>query len=471
MPQKISYRAFFPKWMLTCAALLLAGARLGANDWPQWFGPDRDGIWKESGLVDKFPSGGPKVLWRTPIASGYSGPAVASGRVYLMDRETRKGPDGKPARGAKGALLGKERVLCLDESDGKILWRHEYDCPYKVSYPSGPRTTPIVHEGHVYALGTMGDLRCLRADTGDLVWKKNLLKEYKAPTPVWGYSASLLLDGNLLYSLVGGEDSAVVAFDKNTGKEVWRALTASEVCYSPPMIYRLAGKRQLIIWHSESINGLDPATGKVYWSQAYPRKGEPQSPAVNVVTVRQAGDRLFLSSTYHGPMLIEVTGKEPAVKVCWSSRIKNPEKPESLNCLVPTPVLKDGYIYGCSFPGELCCLKLDDGKRVWQTYAALDGKKADCGTVFLVPYQPTGSTRRHLQGNRFVLFNDQGDLILAHLSPAGYQEIDRARILEPVQAVRGRQIVWSHPAFADRCVFARNDKELVCVSLAAVGPG
>jgi hypothetical protein len=252
----------------------------------------------------------------------------------------------------------------------------------------------------------------------------------------------------------------VAALDKDTGKEVWRALNAEEVCYSPPMIFELAGKRQLIIWHSNSINGLDPATGKVYWSQVYPLKGEPRLPAVNISSVRQIGDMLFVSSTYHGPMLIQVTGATPSVKVCWNIRSKNPDKPESLNCLMTSPVVKDGFIYGCSFMGDLCCLRLEDGKRVWQSFAALSGKKAECGTVFLVP-----------QGDRFVLFNDQGDLILARLSPSGYQEIDRARILEPLQPARGRQVVWSHPAFADRCVFARNDKEIVCVSLADLGQG
>jgi outer membrane protein assembly factor BamB len=444
--------------LLGCGGLLCLAGEIFANDWPQWFGPDRDGVWKESGLVDKFPAGGPKTLWRAPIGSGYSGPAVANQRVYVMDRMRPLGPDGKPLPASKGYLPGKERILCLNEADGKILWKMEYDCPYKISYPSGPRTTALIEEGRIYALGAMGDLWCLRADTGEVIWKKNLPKDYKAPVPVWGYAASLLLDGKLLYSLVGGKGSAVVAFDKVTGKEVWRALTAPEICYSPPMIYELAGKRHLIIWHSESINGLDPATGKLYWSQKYPLKESAFPPAVNVVTVRRSGNLLFVASTYFGPMLIEVAENKSLPTVRWSIAIKNPEKPESLNCLMPTPIIQNGFIYGCSFMGELCCLRLEDGQRMWSTYAALKGKKADCGTLFLVP-----------QGGRCVIFNDQGELILARLSPSGYQEIDRAHILEPVQAARGRKVVWSHPAFANRCVFARNDKELVCVSLASVG--
>ena len=429
-----------------------------ADDWPQWFGPERDGVWREIGLVDKFPTGGPKIRWRTPIGPGYSGPAVAKGHVYVMDRERDKGPDGKPLPAQKTGIPGKERVVCLNAADGNVVWQHEYDCPYKnLSYPSGPRTTTTIHQSKVYSLGAMGNLFCLDAVTGKVLWSKDLLKEYKTKIPPWGYSASLLIDGDLLYSLVGGEGSAVVAFNKDTGKEVWRALTTTDVCYSPPMIYDLGGKRQLIIWHSDSVNGLDPATGKVFWTQRYPQKGQVQRPAVNIATVRKVDDLLFLSSTYHGPMLLKVAGGEkPAVSIVWSIPNKNPEKAESLCCLMPSPVVTGGYIYGVGFMGELRCLKLEDGKELWQSYAELAGKKTDCGTAFLIP-----------QGDRYVIFNDLGDLILANLSPEGYKEIDRAHILEPVQAARGRQVVWSHPAFADRCVFARNDKEIICVSLSA----
>jgi outer membrane protein assembly factor BamB len=424
-------------------------------DWPQWFGPNRDGVWREDGLVAKFPAGGPPINWRTPIGSGYSGPAVAGGRVYVMDRERAKDAEGKPLRATRAGIPGNERILCLNAADGKLVWKYEYDCPYKVSYPSGPRTTPVVHQGRVYTLGAMGDLLCLDAATGTVRWSKNFVKEYQCDLPVWGWSANLLLDGDLLYSLVGGKDSAVVAFHKDTGKEVWKALTSEEVCYSPPMIYEAGGKRQLVIWLSDSINGLDAATGQVYWTHPYPASGQPVRPAVNIATVRRMDDRLLVCSSYHGPMMLKLAADKPDATVLWRLESKDPMKPEHLSSLMSTPVLKDGHIYGISFMGDLCCLEAATGKQLWQTYDVLGGKKEDCGTAFLVP-----------QGNRFILFTDQGDLILADLTPKGYKEIDRAHILNPVQAARGRQVVWSHPAFAQRCVFARNDQEIICVSLA-----
>lgn len=441
---------------LLCLAASFVGANptLHANDWPQWLGPDRDGVWRESGLIEKFPKDGPRIVWRTPVGGGYSGPAVANGLVYLTDRQKAKDAQGKPIQGTKGGTPGIERILCLNQSDGQLVWKHEYECVYKISYPAGPRTTPLVHNGRLYSLGAMGDMICLDAATGKVRWSKNVSKDYQVNPPLWGYSASLLIDDNRLYSLVGGKESAVVAFNPDDGKELWHALTAPEIAYSPPMIYQIGGMRQLIIWHSESINGLNPVTGEVYWTVKYPQEGKPRGPSVNIATVRQIGDRLFLTSTYHGPMLLKVEGAKASV--LWEIPNKTADKPESLCCLNSTPVIKDGHIYGVGCQGDLRCLDLETGKGVWQTYDELDGKLARCGTAFLVPQQ-----------DRFILFNDQGDLILATLTPQGYKETSRAHILEPLGAAFGRQVVWSFPAFANRCVFMRNDKELVCVSLAA----
>jgi outer membrane protein assembly factor BamB len=378
-----------------------------------------------------------------------------------MDRESAKGPDGKAAPPpARAGRPGKERVLCLGATDGKLLWKHEYDCTYRISYGTGPRTTPLVEQGRVYTLGAMGRLCCLDADTGKPRWSRDLLGEYKPDVPAWGWAASPLLDGDLLYCLVGGEDSAVVAFHKDTGKEVWKALTTQEIGYSPPVLVEAGGKRQLIVWLSETINSLDPATGKVYWTQKYPTSGPPQRPAVNIATPRRLGDLLFFTSAYHGPMMLKLAADRPAATVAWKGKSNRMERPDGLHSLMPTPVLKDGYIYGVCANGELRCVDARTGKQVWETYAAVGGKKTDCGTAFLVP-----------QGDRFVLFNDHGDLILAELTPAGYREIDRAHILAPVQHARGRDVVWSHPAFARRCVFARNDQELICVSLAETDNG
>ncbi len=411
-----------------------------AEDWPQWLGPQRDGVWRETGILDKFPAGGPKVRWRTAIGGGYAGAAVADGKVYVTDR--LKDED-------------KERVLCLKESDGSIVWKHEYNCPYKILYPAGPRTTPVVHQGKVYTLGAMGDLFCLDAKDGKVIWSKKFTEDYKVTPPRWGWAAHPLIDGDRLICVVGGKGATAVAFQKDTGKEVWTALTATEPGYAPPMIYEAAGKRQLIIWHPEAINSLDPETGKVYWSQEFTaRQG------LSIPTPRKNGDMLFVTAFYDGPLMLKLASDKPAASVLWKGKGRSERDTDGLHSIIPTPVIKDGYIYGVCSYGQLRCLKADTGERVWETFKATTGdKEARWANVFLVPH-----------GDRFFLFNEKGDLIIAKLTPKGYEEIDRAHLLEPTgDAGFGsrRQVLWSHPAFANRCMFARNDKEIICVSLAA----
>ncbi len=218
--------SFIHRRPLTSALLLCAlfAAPARADDWPQWLGPKRDAIWRETGILDKFPAGGPKVLWRKPVGPGYTGPAVAKGRVYVMDR-VRPG-DGEKKQPVYKPGPGKERVLCLSAKDGSLIWKHEYEAPYiKMGYPSGPRTTPLVEGDRVYTLGAAGHLFCLDADTGKVIWAKDFQKDLKAPQPFWGWAGHPLIEGDRLICTVGGPGQAAVAFDKRTGKELWKALS------------------------------------------------------------------------------------------------------------------------------------------------------------------------------------------------------------------------------------------------------
>jgi outer membrane protein assembly factor BamB len=450
------------------AALLLGTPPAGpsrADDWPQWLGPRRDGVWRETGILEKFPPGGPKVRWRAKVGGGYAGPAVAGGRVYLTDRVLARGvkEPGNPFNTPD--LPGEERVLCLDEATGKVLWTHAYPCTYAISYAAGPRTTPVVAGGKVFTLGAMGDLLCLDAETGKVVWSKNFPKDYGAKVPLWGYAAHPLLDGDKVICLVGGKGSVAVAFDKDTGAEKWRSLSLAhdpqppdwEIGYCPPMIFQVGKTRQLIVWHSETVNGLNPETGEVYWSRPMVAKASMAIPTPRLI----GDDLLFLTCFYNGSLLLKLDKERPAAEVVWksNSRAETPGKTDKLHAVMATPAVKDGYIYGVCAYGELRCLQLADGKRVWEDLRATGDAKEPTerwANAFLVP-----------QGDRYFLFNEKGDLIIARLTPKGYEEVDRAHLMEPTGKAGGRRVLWSHPAFADRCLFARNDKELICVSLAA----
>lgn len=438
--------------MTTWAALVtaLAAGAARADDWPQWLGPQRDGVWRETGIIEAFPEGGPKVLWRTPIGGGYSGPAVAGGKVFVMDRQLAPGAK-NPKEGMIASVPGSERVICLDAADGRVLWKHEYNCTYTVQYGVGPRATPTVHEGKVYTLGTQGNLFCLDADSGKVIWFKDLPKDYDLKVQLWGFASHLLVDGKKLICLVGGKDKShtVVAFDKDTGAEIWRTPGAAQAGYCPPMIYELGGQRTLVIWDPATVSGLDPETGKVRWS----KKLNPNF-GMAIATPRVFGDSLFVTGyTWVCAMLRPIPDK-PEPEVVWEASAKT-QKTRGMFSVFGTPFVEDGYIYGDSTDGKLVCIKADTGERVWDSLAPNNGKKAPSGDAFLVK-----------NGDRFFVANEKGDLIIAKLSPKSYEEVSRAHLLEPTSQGFGREVVWSHPAFANRCAYMRNDKEIICVSLA-----
>jgi len=445
---------------LALLSLALISAPANADDWPQWLGPKRCGVWRETGILDHFPKDGPKVRWRTTIGMGYAGPAVAEGRVYVHDRMLApdvKNPDNPFS---KNKIAGKERILCLDDKDGKEIWKHEYDCAYEISYASGPRTTPSIVDGKVYTLGAMGHLLCLDAKDGKVIWSKNLPEEFNSGVPMWGFSASPLVDGDKVITLAGGADHVVVALNKDTGKEIWHALSAKEIGYCPPVIVQAGGKRQLIIWHPESVNSLDPETGKPYWSEKL-----LVNAGMSIPMPRLEDNKLFVTGFYCGSMMLKLDSEQPAEQLLWKEKGKNeqPQSTKALHAVMSTPYLKDGYIYGVCSYGQLRCLKADTGERIWESLKATGEKDEPVerwANAFIIP-----------NGDRFFISNEKGDLIIAKLSPKGYEEISRAHILEPTGKTGpfggNRSIVWSHPAFANKSMYARNDKEIVCVSLAA----
>jgi outer membrane protein assembly factor BamB len=409
-------------------------------------GPQNNGVWREEGILTNFPASGPVVKWRTPIAPGYSGPSVANGSVFVMDRQNSDSSN------------SSERVLCLAADTGKIRWQYSYPCKYiSVGYDSGPRVTPAVVDGKVYTFGVMGDLICLDAADGKLLWQKNLASEYQVKVPSWGFSTQLLVDGSRLYSIIGGQGHTVVAFDKDTGKELWRALSSSEPGYSAPVIHTINGKRQLVVRDSDGIAGLTLETGEVIWSAAYPTRM-----AMAACTPAAFEDRVCVSGQWDGTAMFKVLPDKKDAALLWS--IKGDITPETtfrtggFNSAISTVLFDGSHVYGVSMYGEFCGLDAATGHRIW-TSLALTGDtipRDKWFTAFLVPHD-----------KQCFIFTERGDLHIASLSAAGCALLGKAHLLNPDMPVADRKVIWSHPAFANRCIYVRNNSELIAVSLAA----
>jgi outer membrane protein assembly factor BamB len=437
--------------------LLCVTATLCAEDWPEWRGKGRLGIWNETGILEKFPKEGLKFKWRTPIKAGYAGPAVSNGKVFVFDFEVD--PEA-------GFVEGEERLVCLDEETGEVLWSYGWEINYRVlmaSYAIGPRATPTVDGKRVYALGATGRLVCVDVDTGMLIWSKDFREDYGTSVPTWGVTGAPLVHEDLLICIVGGvPDARVVAFDKLTGNESWRAIRSdSEMGYGQPVIFREGGALQLIIWHPTALASLNPESGKVYWELPF----EVRS-GMTVATPVKSENFILVSQFYGGSLLADLDRTSPTATELWKvgGSSERPESTAGLHALITTPIIQGDYIYGVCSYGQLRCLDLRTGKRVWESDKITD--IARWAAVFMVR-----------NGDRYFINNDRGELIIAQFSPDGYNEIDRTKLIEPTSNSRygsrgGRRrpqdriVNWSHPAYANRHIFARNDNEIICASLA-----
>jgi outer membrane protein assembly factor BamB len=423
--------------------LLISFFVLGQNppsgdEWPDWRGYSRDGTWNENGVLKTFDFDKFEIKWSAPVSSGYSGPTIEGGRVYLTDRQTR--PE------------EVERVLCFDAENGNEIWTYTYDCEYVgVGYPAGPRASVIVEGPLAYSLGTMGNLFCFNKENGDIIWGKDLNEEYKIRMPIWGIASAPILIDDKIILIIGGEDNAgVVALDRKSGKEVWRNLQ-DEAGYSAPVLVEQAGQKVLVVWTAENIAGLDPESGKVFWIHEF----KPRNMPINIATPVLYKNYLFFSSFYDGSILIELNKEELKSSVVWRRIGKDERNTDALHCCISTPLILNDYIYGVDSYGELRCLDLLTGDRIWEDLTAVN--KDRWANIHFIQ-----------NGDLTYMFNEHGELIISKLSYSGYHEISRAELIEPTTTQlnrRGIGVAWAHPGFAYKHVFIRSDKELTSADL------
>lgn len=381
--------------------------------WSDFRGPHRDGRYDEMALLTGWPAAGLKPLWRQPVGGGYASFVVAGGRAFTIEQRRRQ-----------------EVVTAYDVTTGRELWAHGWDGEFRESMGGdGPRACPTWHEGKVYALGAAGELRCLDAATGKRIWSRNILTDNHAQNLQWGMAAApLIVDGKVIVLPGGPAGKSVVAYDRNTGEPVWKALDDKQ-SYASPMLVTLAGKRQVLVVSAHRLMGLTLDDGTLLWE--YPWTTEYDINASQPLVV--GDNRVFISAGYgHGAAVVEVTPAPEgfhARQVWTSNRMKNK---------FSSSVLYDGFIYGLD-ESILACISAETGELKWK------GPRYGYGQVLLA-------------AGHLLVSTETGEIALLKAAP------DQPRELARFTAIQGK--TWNVPALADGYLLVRNSDEMACFRVA-----
>jgi outer membrane protein assembly factor BamB len=384
-----------------------------ALDWPQWRGANRDAVSLEKGIVDEWPEGGPRVVWRAKIGSGYSSVSVSEGRLYTLWDEK-----------------GTQFLFCLDARNGNELWRFELGKGFTNHYGNGPRSTPLIDGGVVFTIGTQGRLVAVDKRNGELVWQRDLVKEYGTKLPSYGYSSSPLIAGDRLVVEAGGDNATFMAFDKKSGKTAWSSQD-DRPAYSSPIEVSIDGVRQIVFWSAHGLHSVSPDDGKLLWKHSWetfcPVTGDPLNTGTPIF---MAPDRIFISSG-SGAAVIRVSkaGETFDVELVW--------KTEQMRADVNTPLLLGDHIYGFD-RGILQCLDARTGEVKWQargfqrgSLIAADGK--------------------------LIVLGESGEIAIVDANPEEFVKKDGAKILD------GKN--WTAPSLAGGKLYLRNHEELLCLEM------
>jgi outer membrane protein assembly factor BamB len=391
-------------WVLLAIVLLVILARQAvaqtAAIWPQWRGPNRDGISKETGLLKQWPTEGPPLVWKAQGAGrGYSSFSISNGKLYTL--------------GLRG---DREFVIAFDVATGKEAWATAHGSAFRNDRGDGPRGTPTVDGDRVYALGGDGDLSALDARTGKLLWTKNILKEFGGSNITWGISESPLVLGNKLLVNPGGPNASIVALNKADGSVIWKS-QSDRAGYSSGIPVEVNGATQVVFFTSERALGLDAKDGRLLWEYS-----RPANNVANVATPIVRANRVFISSDYGtGGGVVEIKPDNKAQEIWFSKDMRNHHS---------SSVLIGDYLYGFS-SAILTAVKFDTGEIAWRDRSVGKGS-----LVFA-------------DGNLYC-FSENGVVGLVEATPTGYKEKGRFRI--PQDSLP----TWTHPVVAGGRLYLRD---------------
>jgi len=390
-----------------------------ADDWPGWRGAGRDGLCHEKDLLQSWPPGGPKLLWKvTGLGEGYSSPSICGDLLYTM-----------------GNRDGKEWVIALKWAEGgREAWRKAIGpVRHKGGGYPGPRSTPTLSVGRLYTLGINGDLVCMDARSGELIWRRDLVSDFSGEIPEWGYSESLLVDGNLILCTPGGKRGTVLALSKTEGRLVWLSPPVDKAAYSSIVRATLGGRPQYVQLGAHCLFGVCAETGRLFWR--FDKLGRTHA---NVSTPVTHNETVFATSGYRsgaGVLLqFEKGPKGPVYKVRYITK--------HLRVHLGGVVLVDGYLYGCDSPRTLTCMEYETGRVMWTDRSCGSG----CSLIYA--------------GGMLYVRSERGRMSLVRATPAGFELCGRFE-----QPYRTRKHAWTPPAIAAGRLYLRDQDILLCYDI------
>jgi outer membrane protein assembly factor BamB len=425
----------FPRLLLLAVGLLCA-CTAQANDWPEFRGPNRDGICTETGLLQAWPAGGPPLLWTAKnLGLGFGAPSIADGKIFGM-----------------GTRDGKDGTWALKETDGSELWFTAFDEPRKTNQNNGPSGTPTFHEGKVYSVSSNGKLVCLDAAKGTVLWQVDYLKDFGGKVPAWGYTESVLIDGDKLICTPGSNDATVVALNKDTGKVIWKSklgAVGGGQGYSSPVKATVGGFSMYVVLLGQSggLVGVNPENGKELWRYTKSALGGVAQIPLPIIK----GDLVWFSTSYSGGAALLQLTPESSDKINVKE-LKTYKKPE-LNNHHGGMVLVGDYIYfgHDQNQGYPVCVELKTGEIKW-------GPEKKNSLVA----GGAGSAAVLYADNRLYFRYQNGMMVLINPSPEGLKMVSAFKLPDP----SGKES-WAHPVIANGKMYIRDQDKLFCFNVKA----